>query len=195
MPHLQEHAAPFLSSSTLFFYVTDLFELSCFPLSLYLAHIYTYYCINQHHNFLVLIHVNYNLEKLRAKRMGHANWVCYIHTKICLFVFFVVVVFSKIVLVAVFVCTPLFKGFWLTSVISVRFGVYTCESFLNTWFWDKPFSVFTGMLAGLPLSLFSYKSVWCSYECMHSWKFTKVAERCKDHGWGATHEYLFLNPA
>lgn len=46
------------------------------PLSVASAHIYTYYCINQHHNFLVLIHVNCNLVKLRAKRTGYANRVC-----------------------------------------------------------------------------------------------------------------------
>lgn len=39
---------------------------------LILSHINTYYCINQHHNSLVFLHVNYitREKKSRAKRMG-----------------------------------------------------------------------------------------------------------------------------
>lgn len=80
MPHLQQHAVPFHSSSNLFFHVANLSEL--------LSCIHTYYCINQHHNFLVMIHVNYDLVKLRAKRTGYVKSGVYVHTKKTCFLFF-----------------------------------------------------------------------------------------------------------
>lgn len=107
---------------------------SCFSsLCSLLSCIHTYYCINQHHNFLVMIHVNYDLVKLRAKRTGYVKSGVYVHTKKTLFFLFF---FFLIVLVAVFVCTTLFKVFLF---------------FFSEHLILKQTDVFTGMLAGFPL--------------------------------------------
>lgn len=73
---------------TFSFMLLTCLSFSCFSsLCSLLSCIHTYYCINQHHNFLVMIHVNYDLVKLRAKRTGYVKSGVYVHTKKMFFSF------------------------------------------------------------------------------------------------------------
>ena len=87
------------------------------------------YCINRLHNSLVVLHVNYNLEKPRAKRTGMLFGCMYKKQTIKAFFFF-------------FKC----RRFGLYTVVCLDqfrvvpvcvWGFYLQVIFSNTWFWDK----------------------------------------------------------
>lgn len=129
----------------------------------------TYYCINLRHNS-ALIHVYLQLERLKDKRTGALTWCICTNKNI---ISHVLICSSYLCLLVHFSCNCIF-------------GVYICKSFLNIFFLRQTFNIYCGMLAVFLncYSLFFFVKN-CVIISMHAFlKFTKVAERCKEHSLG-----------
>lgn len=109
------------------------------------------------------------------------------------------------VLVAVFVCTPLFECFWISSesylyvlgfIFASHFWTLDFETNIQCFYWHVGRFIDFFVVA---LFFFSKKKKTKNLCMMFIWmhaflKLTKVAERCKELVWEATMKYLlFLN--